>query len=89
MRIHVSSRFFCKEPAVIERFLICDGRVSYVREEIKSLYPTIASRTVNDTGIRVPWSDCTLIAIPPGKYKETLELLKEAIEEEVNAHFTT
>ena len=46
--------FFWKGPAIIERFLVCDGKVFYIREVIKSIYPSIATRTVNDTGIRVP-----------------------------------
>lgn len=74
-------RFFSKGPAIIERFLVCDKKVLYIREEIKSIYPSIATRTVNDTGIRVPWNNCSLIEIPLGKYQETLELIKEAIKE--------
>ena len=74
-------RFFSKEPVIIERFLICDGKVLYIRKVIKSIYPSIATRTVNDTGIRVPWDDCSLIEIPPGKYQKTLGLIKEAVKE--------
>ena len=74
--------FFSKGPIIIERFLVCDGKVLYIREEIKSLYPSIATRTVNDTGIRVPWDDCSLIEIPPRRHQETLELIKEAVKEE-------
>ena len=72
-------------PAVIERFSICNGKVLYIREEIKSVYPSIASRTVNDTGIKAPPTYCSLIEIPPGKYQETLKLVKEAIVEESSA----